>query len=170
MFLLESRFKMNCSKIKELFENSQTVYIFDVDGTLTPLEFGEYNHYFLNDLEWAEAIGDKDWYEENRPIKVLQDFIAQKDRANVFVATRVMNEIELEQKRNFLKKHYQIFPEHVFSVLKNEDKLKVMEEIHSKFPHLDNKYFVMIDDTVDVLNYIMDYSYYSTVHISSFFE
>ena len=32
------------SKIGDLFQDENTVYIFDVDGVLARLEYGEYNH------------------------------------------------------------------------------------------------------------------------------
>lgn len=158
------------SKIKDLFLDEKTVYVFDVDGTLTPLEFGEYNHYLLNDEEWSKSLLEQDFYTCCRPITIMQDFLNSKDKEKVYVVTKVMNEVELIQKKNFLKKYYGILPEHVFLVYQNDDKLDVMKEIQLKYPDLEEKYFVMIDDTVDVLNHIMDYSSFSTVHISSFFE
>ncbi len=157
------------SKINELFLSPETVYIFDVDGTLTPLEFGMYNHYSLNDEEWAKSLFIEDGYKNCRPIKYFQNFLSQRDLNRVFVVTKVMNEIELEQKKAFLESHYGIFPNHVFLVYKNEDKLEKMKEIQSLYPKIDSKYFVMIDDSVEVLNHIMENSSYSTVHISSFF-
>ena len=53
---------------------------------------------------------------------------------------------------------------------KDEDKVNVMKLIQEKYPDLEDKYFLMIDDTVSVLNYIMEHSAYSTVHISSFLK
>ena len=46
----------------------------------------------------------------------------------------------------------------------------VVERIKKLNPNLEDKYFVMIDDTVEVLNHIMDNSNFSTVHISSFLQ
>ena len=40
---------MKESKIKDLFEDHKTIYVFDVDGVLARLELGEYTHYFYND-------------------------------------------------------------------------------------------------------------------------
>ena len=45
-----------------------------------------------------------------------------------------------------------------------------MKKIKEGYPELKDKYFVMIDDTVEVLNDIMNHSSFSTVHISSFFD
>ena len=41
------------SKIQELLSSDKTVFAFDVDGVLAPMEFGEYNHYYADDDVWA---------------------------------------------------------------------------------------------------------------------
>lgn len=158
------------SKIKELFENPNTVYIFDVDGVLAPIEYGEYNHYELNDEAWAKALYESDFYKDKKPFKTFQDFLKDKDRNRVYVATKVMNEVEKEQKIRFLVTHYQILPENIYEVYEHADKLDIIKRIAKQYPLLDAKYFVMIDDTVDVLNHIMENSDFSTVHISSFLK
>lgn len=157
-------------KISELFDNPNTVYVFDVDGVLAPLEFGEYNHYELNDDDWAKALLKKDLYDEKRCCKTFQKFLSTKNKNNVYVATKVMNEREKEQKINFLNKNYGILKDHVFEVYKNEDKLEVIKNLKKLYSNLEDKYFVMIDDTVDVLNHIMFNSSFSTVHVSTFIE
>ena len=81
-----------------------------------------------------------------------------------------MNEMEKKQKIDFLNRNYGIFEDHVFEVYKNEDKLEVLKNLKKVYPLLEDKYFVMIDDTVDVLNHIMFNSSFSTVHVSSFIE
>ena len=88
-------------KIDELYNNPNTIYVFDVDGVLAPLEFGEYNHYELDDDEWAKALLEKDLYAEKRPAKTFQEFLATKNKNNVYVATKVMNEMEKKQKIDF---------------------------------------------------------------------
>ena len=55
-------------------------------------------------------------------------------------------------------------------VYKNEEKLEKIKEIRKEYKNIEEKYFIMIDDTVDVLNHIMENSSFSTIHISSFFE
>ncbi len=161
---------MQTSKINDLFLDAKTVYFFDVDGVLAPIEYGEYNHYYYDDEQWALALKKNDFYENRKPFLVMQDFISHKNLDNVYVVTKVMNEIELEQKKKYLRKNYHIYPSHVYSVLKDEDKVNVMKLIQEKYPDLEDKYFLMIDDTVSVLNYIMEHSAYSTVHISSFLK
>ena len=43
------------SKIKQLLRSDDSILVFDVDGVLAILEFGEYNHYEMNDRLWNEA-------------------------------------------------------------------------------------------------------------------
>ena len=158
------------SKIKELFLNPNSVYIFDVDGVLAKIEYGEYNHYYYDDELWSKMILENDYYENVEPLKTMQDFLKNKDLSRVYVATKVMNDEELKQKKTFLAKNYGILGDHVYSVLNDKEKLNVIKNIQKDYQNLDDKYFVMIDDTVDVLNNIMDNSSFSTVHISSFIK
>ena len=158
------------SKIRELFNDDKTVYIFDVDGVLAPIEYGEYNHYYYDDEKWALELVKKDFYEDVKPFKTMQDFLKSKDMSRVYVVTKVMNEIELEQKKKFLKKNYNIDSNNVYLVYKDEEKLNVIKNIQKKYPLLEDKYFVLIEDTVNILSYVMENSSYSTVHISSFLK
>lgn len=158
------------SKIQELFENKDTVYFVDVDGVLVRMAFGEYNHYTASDDEWAIAIQSHDFYEEMDPVLTMQEFFKDKDMSRVYIVTKVMNETEKQQKISFLDKNYHVLKDHVYEVYKNTDKLGVMKKVQEMYPELDSKYFVMIDDSVEVLTYIMSNSSFSTVHISSFLK
>ena len=146
------------SKIKELWNSDQTIYFFDVDGVLAPLELGEYNHYYYDDESWNKALLTHDYYAEMRPNRQIQDFLKNKDKRKVYVITKGMNEVEFEQKARFCNKNYGILKENVFLVSSNEEKLNIMKKIKENFPELEDKYFVMIDDTVEVLNDIMNHS------------
>ena len=158
------------SKIKQLFLDDQTVYVLDVDGVLAKIEYGEYNHYCYDDELWAKMILENDYYANVLPIKTMQNFLKDKDKKRVYVVTKVMNDEEFNQKIAFLTKHYQIIPSHIKKVINDEDKLQAMIEIKKDYPNLEDKSLVMIDDTINVLNNIMDNSHFSTVHISSFLD
>ena len=41
------------SKIRELLKDPRSVLVFDVDGVLAVMEWGEYNHYGEDDETWA---------------------------------------------------------------------------------------------------------------------
>ena len=158
------------SKIRDLFQNGNTVYIFDVDGVLARLEYGEYNHYYYDDEAWSKMIYEKDYYKDVRAFETMQKFLANKDMKRVYVATKVMNEEEHRQKVSFLNRNYGILADHVFLVYQNDEKLDVILKIKENYPNLEDKYFVMIDDSVDGLNHIMANSSFSTDHVSSFIE
>ena len=55
-------------------------------------------------------------------------------------------------------------------VFKDRDKLLLLNEIKEKYPDLEDKYIVFIEDTVSNLSYVMENSNYSTVHIRSFMQ
>ena len=40
------------SKIKDILNDNESILVFDVDGVLALLEFGEYNHYIYDDETW----------------------------------------------------------------------------------------------------------------------
>ena len=158
------------SKIKEVLENKNSVIAFDVDGVLAPIEYGEYNHYYANDEEWAEEIEKgTDFYKDVRSVKVLKDFISTKNINNIYVITKVMNEKEFNDKLKFLNKNYGILEDNCFMVYDDKDKLTKLDEINNKL-NIDDRLIVMVDDTVSVLNHIMENSKYTTVHISTFLK
>ena len=78
------------SKIKELLKDKESVLVFDIDGVLALMEWGEYNHYNDNDEEWnkmcAEGINT---YTENKVSKKMQDFLKNKDMNRIYVITTV---------------------------------------------------------------------------------
>ena len=158
------------SKIKELCESNKTIYFFDVDGVLAPLELGEYNHYYYDDEKWNEMLQTTDFYDKMRPNKTIQKFLETKDMSKVYVITKGYNDVELQQKIHFCFKNYGILNDHVFLVHHDDEKLDIIKQVQKEYPDLESKYFVMIDDTVSVLNHVMENSNFSTVHISSFFD
>lgn len=158
------------SKIKDLLENPQSVFVFDVDGVLAPIEYGEYNHYFYDDEKWATYLKTENPYQKVRPFKTMQEFIKKLNKENVYVITKVMNDLETEYKKDFVLKNYQIDQTHLFAVSNENDKVIILTEIKKRYPHLKDKYLIMIDDTVNVLNNVMEKSAFSTIHISSFLK
>ena len=159
------------SKVKELLESEKAVYCFDVDGVLALLEFGENNHYCnVSDEVWASNLLINNYYNDKKVNKVIQRFLKSKDMRRVYVITKVFNEVEFKQKKDFVFKNFNISPDNVFMVNDGSSKLKVMRDIHKSYCDLEDKYMNMIDDTVNILNNIMNNSSYSTVHVSSFFS
>ena len=158
------------SNIKSIINNKDSILVFDVDGVLAKLEFGEYNH-FMSDLEWELANKNGiNHYREDKVIKKMQEFLSNRNMDNIYVATVISASDEEKNKIEYLTKYYNIKKDNIYYVPSNDDKLGVMLEIAKKHPNINPRQIVLIDDTVTILNDIMNNSQFSTAHISSFFD
>ena len=159
------------SKIKDILNDNESILVFDVDGVLALLEFGEYNYYIYDDEIWDDKNKNGyNFYKETLVSTKMQSFLANKDMKRIYVITTVGSNNEGEFKRDFVNKYYGILKENVYYVNKNRDKTSVLLKIKEKYPQLNSKKIVMIDDTVDILNEIMEKTDFSTAHISSFLD
>jgi len=159
------------SKIKELLNDKDTVLAFDVDGVLAVLEFGDYHHFAMNDDVWIEAVNNgAEFYGEDKVSKKMQDYLKTRNMNNVYVITKSYGDAEDNMKRDYLMKYYNILNENIYYVREELEKKYKLNEIKSKYPNLEDKKIVIIDDTVNILNDVMDNTNYSTVHISSFLD
>ena len=158
------------SEIRNIINAKQSVLIFDVDGVLAIMEFG-LNTHFLDDDSWKKTLlNDINLYDKDKVSKKLQLLINKKDKNRIFVITKVDDIVEINQKKEYVNKYYGIIKENVYCVNTDSEKTKELEKIKSKFKGLDSKYFVMIDDTVEVLNDAMNNNKISTAHISTFID
>ena len=159
------------SEIKTLLDDDKTVFVFDVDGVLAKLEFGKYNHYETDDDTWnINCEKGINLYDENLVVKKMQEFLSNKDKERIYVVTKVGTKKEENYKTAYLNKYYKIKSDNIFYVYDNKEKLSALNKIKNKYMDLEDKYIVFIDDTVEVLTYIMCNSNYSTVHISTFLD
>ena len=159
------------SKIKELLNDPNSVLVFDVDGVLALMEWGEYNHYDEDDETWMNMHGEgKFFYTERFAIPKMQKFLQNKDMNRVYVITKVFTEYELDDKKQFLEKYYGIKRDNVFSVKSNPEKVDVLNTVKQKYLELDDHHLIMIDDTTDVLTMVMNNTPFSTAHVSTFLD
>lgn len=159
------------SKIKELLKDKESVLVFDVDGVLAVLEFGERNHYYASDEAWDKIVASNmNFYTEDKVSKKMQEFLQDIDKNRVYVITAIGGDREVEFKKDFLNKYYGIFFDHVYFVGRNGSKVDKLNEIKKEYPDLDNEHFIMIDDNPEVLADIQNQTMYSTAHISSFLD
>ncbi len=159
------------SKIKELLKEKNSVLVFDVDGVLALLEFGEYNHYYMSDEDWDNFVnGDNNLYTEDKVSKKMQEFLKDKDKSKIYVITAIGVNKEGEYKKEYVSKYYGIKPENVYYVDRNNDKVSKLIEIKKKHPEIEDYKLVMIDDTPDILTDIQEHTNFSTAHISSFLD
>lgn len=157
--------------VRDILSDSRAVLIFDFDGVLAAYEYGEHNHNACKDAEWPEYCKTHNIYENARPLKVIQEYVGNIDSNRLFVCSQD-GPYARAQKTRFVQKYYpQIPANHIFLVETNKKKLDVLREIQRvEFPVLEDKYFVMVDDTIEVLTNIQENSEFSTAHISSFLE
>jgi hypothetical protein len=159
------------NKAKELLNDKNSVLVFDIDGVLALMEWGDHTHFGETDEEWAASYDNADTlYTEECVIKKMQNYLKDKDMSRIYSITRVWNEKELEDKKNYAFNNYGIPKDHVFGVYSNKEKLDVLHQIKSEYPELKDEQLVMIDDTADVLTIIMENSDFSTVHVSTLMD
>lgn len=159
------------NSIKELLNDEKSILVFDIDGVLAVLEFGEHNHYFLSDEEWDSFVDSgNNSYTEDKVSKRMQDFLKTKDKKKVYVITAIGVNKEGEYKKEYVEKYYGILPENVYYVDRNNDKTSKLLEIRKNHPDVDDRHIIMIDDTPDVLTEIQLKTDFSTAHISSFLD
>ena len=159
------------NRAKELLNDKESVLAFDIDGVLALMEWGEHTHFGETDEEWAASYEKANTlYTEDCVIKKMQEFLKDKDKSHIYCVTKVWNEAELEDKKNFAFNNYGIPKDHVYGVYKNSEKIEVLREIKKKYPDLEDEKLVMIDDTSDILTSVMENSNFSTVHVSTLFD
>ncbi len=159
------------SRIKELLNDKNSILIFDVDGVLAVMEFGDRNHYYACDDEWDKQVDNGlNLYTEDKVSKKMQQFLKDKDMNKVYVITAIGVNKEGECKKEYLKKYYNIHLDNIYFVNKNRDKTKELIKIRELNDNVDDEHIIMIDDTPEILSDIQDNTNYSTAHISSFLD
>ena len=159
------------SKIRKLLQDKDSVLVFDVDGVLAVMEFGEYNHYTLDDEKRYEAnISGKNFYTKEKVSKKMQDFLIKKNMQRVYVVTKAASVEEFNNKKCFVNENYGINVENVYRVEKEIEKKEKLGEIKWIYKTLPDYKLIIVDDSVSILNDAMDNTKFSTVHISSFLD
>ncbi len=158
------------NKIKELLKDKNSVLVFDIDGVLAILEFGEYNHYYASDEDWDKFVEDNNLYTEDKVSKKMQEFLKDTDKNRVYVITQIGIDKEGTYKKEYAEKYYGIKPENIYFVYRNNDKISKLNEIRNKHPEVEDYQVIMIDDTPDVLTDVQLKTKYSTAHVSSFLD
>lgn len=159
------------NKIIELFESNDSVLVFDIDGVLALMEWGEYNHFVTNTDKWNEICNSKtNIFNEQCVIKKMQDFIKRRNNERIYVISAISNQNEANLKTEFVHKYYNILNENIYYVYNETEKKSKIKKIKEKYPDLNDRYIIMIDDSTSVLTDIMKNTNFSTMHISSFLD
>ena len=81
------------SKIRELLNDPNSVLVFDVDGVLAVMEWGEYNHYGEDDETWASMHGEGVFlYTEKYVVAKMHKFLENKDMDHIYVISKVFTD------------------------------------------------------------------------------
>lgn len=153
--------RTNNYTIEEILNNKETVYVFDVDGTLT--DFNYSSRSFWN------PITDKVSYDGVRPLKTMQKLISSLDKDKVFICSRAALKGEPEAKKKFLLDNFDLKPEHIYFVKENSEKLDVLKKIQ-KLTKVEDELILLVEDSTDVLYNVLINTNYSNMHVSYFIE
>lgn len=146
---------------KEILNNKDTVYVFDVDGTLTDFNYSIRS--FWN------PITDKVSYDGVRPLKTMQKLISSLDKDKVFICSRAELKGEPEAKKKFILENFDLRPDHIYFVKENIEKLDVLKKIQ-KLTKVEDELILLIEDSTDVLYNVLINTNYSNMHVSYFIE
>lgn len=159
------------SKIKNLISDNNSIIAFDVDGVLAKLEWGEYTHFVGNEDEWDKLCEENiNTYTKEKVSSTMQNFLKNKDKTKIYVITCSHTENEKKFKKEYLKKYYNILEDNVYFVEKNSQKKGKLMEIKKKHSSIDDHHIIMVEDTVEILDDIMNNTNFTTVHISTFLD
>lgn len=88
--------RTNKYTLEQILKNKDTIYIFDVDGTLTDFNY--------DTRDFAEQIERPNDYKQVRPLKTMQKFISALDKDKVYTCSRSIFPEEHQSKTEFLIK------------------------------------------------------------------
>lgn len=153
--------RTNKYTIEEILNNKDTVYVFDVDGTLTDF------NYSMRAF-WDPTIEPVS-YDLVRPIKTMQKLISSLDKDKVFICSRAALKGELEAKRKFLLENFNLKPDHIYFVKENNEKLDILRKIQN-LTKVEDELILLVEDSTDVLYNVLINTNYSNMHVSYFME
>lgn len=156
--------------LNDILEDNRTIYVFDIDGTLTRFAYGRRNHSVCRSEEWASKDHYSNLYQHVPPIRSMQRFIEMIDINKVYINSKAESRKEVLEKIEFCERHYNIKPSNMYFALEsNEEKLEILNKIKEK-TGIDEEYIILVDDNVAVLDYVYENSNFTTVHISYFLD
>ena len=164
------------TRLHELLSDEESIFVFDVDGVLAKMEFGDNKHYYNDgsdadsDIQFTRALlRGHDFYNDDLVNKTLQSFMAKRDNKKMYVLSRCFTKEEQDLKDDYLIRNYNVIKDNIMYVDDYKEKLEALNLVKKLNPDTDDEHIIMVDDNVDqVLNYIMENSNYTPMHISSF--
>lgn len=147
--------------IEEILKNKNTIYVFDVDGTLTDFNYATRSF-------WNPTM-DPVSYDNVRPLRTMQKLISSLDKDKVFICSRATLKGEPEAKSTFILENFDLRPDHIYFVKENNEKLDVLKKIQN-LTKVEDELILLIEDSTDVLYNVLVNTNYSNMHVSYFIE
>ncbi len=156
------------NKIWDLLHEDETVVFFDIDGTLTSYNYGEYHAH--HELDFTPAFRDVNIYADCARLEPLYNYIKGHDTDRLFCISREPHGHE-SWKSNMVERLYGIPVDHCYYTLEANEKPAIVTEVVQKhFPSLDPKSVVCIDDNDETLGMYMKETPFCTAHPMLFME
>lgn len=147
-----NRFGLN----KQRLSDKSLVRCFDVDGVLMTYAYGLNGIYACSENNFEEYLKIHNIYNEAVAPLLIREYIQNCTiKENNFVITKAYTDYEVDCKKEAILRLYdgKFKEEHIIGVKENKDKAITMQKIADKLELKDNS-IVMIDDTIEVLDYI----------------
>jgi len=155
-------------KVWEILHKPDTVVFFDIDGTLTSYDYGEYHAH--HERDFTPGFKEVNIYEECKRLKPLYDYIKSHDINRIFCISKEPHGHEA-WKSEMVERLYGIPASHCFYTLDAGKKPEIVnEKIKEMFPDIDPMSVVLVDDNDGTLGLYMRETSFCTAHPMIFME
>lgn len=156
------------NKIRDILNKPDTVVFFDIDGTLTSYNYGEYHAH--HELDYTPEFRDVNIYADCIRLKPLYDYIQSHDKSRLYCISKEPHGHEA-WKSDMVERLYGIPASHCFYTLDSRKKPQiVMDKVKELFPGIDPKSVVLMDDNDETLGLYMKETPFCTAHPMLFME
>ncbi len=156
------------NRIWELLHQKDTAVLFDVDGTLTGYNYGEYHAH--HELDYTPEFRDVNIYEDCKRLMPMYDYIKQHGTDRIFCISREPHGHEA-WKSAMLEKLYGIPVSHCYYTLEADEKPALAKQIiKENLGDISPRKVVCIDDNDETLGMYMLQTEFCTAHPMIFVE
>ncbi len=156
------------NKIWNILHEKDTVVFFDIDGTLTSYNYGEYHAH--HELDFTPEFRDVNIYADCNRLEPLYQYIKGHDMDRIFCISREPHGHE-DWKSEMVERLYGIPKDHCYYTLIASEKPSIVKNVVDKlFPGIDSKSVVCIDDNDETLGMYMKETSFCTAHPMIFME
>lgn len=156
------------NKIWDLLHEDDTVVFFDIDGTLTSYNYGEYHAH--HEMDFTPEFRDINIYADCKRLEPIYNYIRNHDMDRIFCISREPHGHE-EWKSEMVERLYGISSSHCFYTLEADEKPRIVKDVVARFfQGIDPCSVVCIDDNDETLGMYMKETSFCTAHPMIFME